>query len=86
MRGSVPIFWMQCDDHPLIFKPNIRLLHKKEKKVLNATKIHLESLRDLYGYVHIVNLLSSHPEPLGTGGNDKQECKKKIIVFRFLIF
>jgi phosphatidylinositol 4-phosphatase len=85
VRGSVPIFWMQCDAHPLIFNPNIRLLHKKEKKVLTATKIHLESMREIYGYVHIVNLLSSHPETIGSD-QEKQECYYKLFLFFIFYF
>ena len=58
LRGSVPVFWIQNGQNPLIYNPAVRMFHKKEKKVLAATKVHLDYVKNLFGSVHVIDLLS----------------------------
>ncbi|WVR08761.1 hypothetical protein IAU60_005819 [Kwoniella sp. DSM 27419] len=61
-RGSVPLFWAEVNN--LRYKPDLQIMDYTETQ--NAFKTHLHSLIDIYGHVHLVNLVNQkgHEQPV----------------------
>ncbi|WWC72748.1 uncharacterized protein I206_106712 [Kwoniella pini CBS 10737] len=62
IRGSVPLFWAEVNN--LRYKPDLQIMDYTETpKALSA---HLHSLIDLYGDIHLVNLVNQkgHEQPV----------------------
>ncbi|WVW80630.1 hypothetical protein I302_102616 [Kwoniella bestiolae CBS 10118] len=61
-RGSVPLFWAEVNN--LRYKPDLQIMDYTETP--NALSTHLHSMIDLYGDVHLVNLVNQkgHEQPV----------------------
>ncbi|WRT70889.1 uncharacterized protein IL334_007888 [Kwoniella shivajii] len=61
-RGSVPLFWAEVNN--LRYKPDLQIMDYTETP--NALANHLHSLINIYGHVHLVNLVNQkgHEQPV----------------------